>query len=117
LTDITIQTIPCNQGLGATVDMTDVFVARWGGTVDGCKTSGDRIQTFIETYDNFMSRNTYDSDSSDMEHCTPIAPVPAIDQVNPFGKYICGTRSQTNFANAIRPKMTGECEEGYEICS
>jgi hypothetical protein len=97
--------------------MTDVFVARWGGTVDGCKTTGRRIQPFIETYEDFASRNTYDSDSSDMEYCTTIAPEPAVDQVNPFNKYICGTRSTTNFANSIRPKMTGECEEGYVLCS
>lgn len=60
---------------------------------------------------------TYDSDSSDNEYCETIWPEPAVNQVNPFGKYICATTSKYTFASATRPNLSNECPEGYVICS
>lgn len=64
-----------------------------------------------------MARASYDSDSSDNEYCEEIRPEDPVDQVNPFGKYICGTQANHNFEIAKRPEITGECPSGYVMCS
>jgi hypothetical protein len=111
LKDIVIQDGPC-------IGKVDVFVGTWGGTVDGCKTTGSMYRyPFIETYDDFFARVSYDSDSSDNEYCEDIPPQDPVDQVNPFGKYICGTQANHNFESAKRPEITGECPSGYVMCS
>lgn len=59
--------------------MDDVFEARWGGTVDGCRTHSEFRADFIETYESFQGRVTYDSDSSDNEYCDFIPAEPPVN--------------------------------------
>jgi hypothetical protein len=80
-------------------------------------TTAEWHEPLIETWETFQGRGTYDSDSSEDETCNNIPAIDPVDQINTFGKYVCGTKSDFNFINAHRPSSLNECAQDEIKCS